>query len=313
MIVPSKLRQGDRVAIVAPSQQAKKDTVDKATRMISELGLQPVLYDSCYLIEDEKEVNPRERADDINAAFCDNTIKAIFSIKAGYGTMEVLPFIDFDMIQKNPKIFIGFSDITGIHLALNKRCDLVTYYGPLASSRIYKQKKNKLTFDPYTYDYLKKNLFEDFSLGIVKNPDGEMLECIYPGKCTGRIYGGNLTLLVNSLGTEFQLDTKGSIVFMEDMGESIDSIKKMLQELEKYKLFDECNGILLGTWTKCAEEIAEQEEREEKLKSMFYEVLSPYKKPILYNLRSGHNVPMLTIPLGIKVTMDTIDKTIKFY
>jgi len=312
MLKPEKLRKNDKVAIVAPSMAAKKDTVNKAAEMVRKLGLEPVVYKSCYLIDDEKNVSDKLRADDINHAFKDNSIKGIISLKAGYGTQSLLNFIDYEVIKENPKVFIGFSDITALHLALNKLCNMVSFHGPLATSRIYKKDKSGFEFDQYTYDYLYKNLFEDKPLGIIQNPQNENLDCLYAGVANGQLIGGNLTLLVKTLGTKYEIETKGRILFIEDMGETLDNIYNMLTQLEDAKKFEDCSGVILGTWIRCGEEYSNENERQEKLKEIFNKVLVKYRKPVLLNLRGGHNVPMITLPFGVNVVIDAEERQINF-
>ena len=312
MIKPEKLKLNDRVAIVAPSQAAKEDLVNRAIKMVEKLGLTPVVYKSCYLINNEIDVPPEIRAKDINNAFKDPSIKGIISLKAGYGTMHILPFIDYEMIKSNPKVFMGFSNITVLHLALNKFSSLITFHGPSASFNIWKKGKAKHDIDEYTYKSLYKSLFVSEPLGIIENPVSEEIQCLYSGNVEGEIIGGNLTLLVNTLGSKYEIDTRNRILFIEDMGEPLSNIFSMLKKMEKSKKFKHCEGIILGTWIKCGEEYNSIKEREEKLKEIFSSVLLPYKKPIFINLRAGHNVPMVTLPLGVKVKLNGEKNEINF-
>lgn len=312
MIKPEKLKLNDRVAIVAPSQAAKEEVVNRAIKMVEKLGLTPVVYKSCYLINDEIDVPPEIRAKDINEAFRDPSIKGLISLKAGYGTPHILPFIDYEMIKSNPKIFMGFSNITVLHLALNKFSKLVIFHGPSASFNIWKRGKVGHNLDEYTYQSLYKNLFTSEPLGIIENPKDEKLQCLYPGYSEGELIGGNLTLLVKTIGTKYEIDTRDKILFIEDMGEPLSNILAMLKEMDRAKKFNHCKGIILGTWVKCGEEYKNTKEREEKLKEIFYRVLLPYKKPTFINLRAGHNVPMITLPLGVKVQLNGEKNEINF-
>ena len=312
MLKPEKLERNDTVAIVAPSQAAREETVNRAIKTIQVLGLKPVVYRSCYLIEDNFNVPDKSRAEDINKAFGDPSIKGIISLKAASGTLSLLSLIDYKMIKSNPKIFMGFSDITGVHLALNKLCNLVTFHGPLATSSILVKDKNSLEIDAYTYKYLYKNLFTDKPLGIIENPPGEQLECLCPGTARGKIIGGNLTLLSQTIDTKYDVDAKDKILFIEDWGESLENISSMLKKLAKTHKFEECAGIILGTWVKCGEEYANTRERELRLRAVFNEMLVPYGKPVLSNLRGGHNVPMITLPFGVDVELDAEKKEINF-
>lgn len=301
----------DKVAIVAPSMSSKKDSVNSAIKTIRQMGLSPVVYKSCYMINDMEQVPAEKRAKDIMDAFQDDDIKAIIALRAGSGTLEVLDFLDFEIIRKNPKIFMGFSDITGMHLALNKYSDLISFYGPLATSKIRVKENNTTVIEPYTRTYLEKTLFSDIPIGEVINPTGETLEVLNNGKAKGELLGGNLTLLYQTLGTKYEIDTKGKIIFIEDFGESLSSIVKMIKAFGNAGKFDECAGIILGTWTKCLEEFPENE-RKEVLNKELSLILAPYGKPIISNIRSGHNIPMLTLPFGTMVEIDTEKTLISF-
>lgn len=312
MLKPEKLNINDQVAIVAPSQAAKAQTVNRAIKTISALNLKPIVYNSCYLIDDNTEVPDEIRANDINEAFRNPLIKGIISLKAGYGTLSILDYIDYETVRLNPKIFIGFSDITALHLAINKFSDLVTFHGPLASSNICKKGKSGLEFDEYTYDYLSKNIFDNKPLGILENPQNDELECLYEGNAKGKLTGGNLTILYETLGTKYEIDTKDKILFIEDMGESLTSISNMLHKLSDANKFADCNGVILGTWIRCAEEYSDENQRKLKMKEIFEENILKHHKPVISNLRAGHNIPMITLPLGINIELYAKEKVIKY-
>lgn len=311
MIKPNKLKRNDKVAIVAPSMSAKEENVNKAIKTVRQMGLNPVVYKSCYLINDKEQVDAQQRANDIMEAFQDDKIKGLISLRAGYGTLEVLDFLDYDVIRKNPKVFMGFSDITAMHLALNKYSDLITFHGPLATSNIRVKGKNGTEIDPYTRYYLESALFSEKPMGIIKNPVDEPIVVFNEGKAKGQLLGGNLTLLQQTLGTKYEIDAKGKILFIEDFGESVESIQNMLKQLEVAGKLDDCAGMLVGTWVKCAEEYPEAE-RTAILNEKISEILVPHGKPILSNIRSGHNVPMLVFPEGIETEIDTKEKKIDF-
>ncbi|WP_461615137.1 S66 peptidase family protein [Clostridium sp. Marseille-QA1073] len=182
IIKPKKLNIGDKVAIIAPSSPATEEVVKKGEKMIKAMGLEPVMYPSCYTTQRDLPISDYLKAKDINDAFQDRSIKGIICLKAGYGIQHILKLLDYDLIKENPKIFLGYSDITALHIVLNKICRMVTYHGSMASSNIYKKKGDKFKFDPYTFASIKKNLFTNEAPGLIENPPGEIIDSLFGGK-----------------------------------------------------------------------------------------------------------------------------------
>ena len=206
MIKPNALKLNDKVAIIAPSSPADSSKVEEAKNTISDLGLIPIMYPSCYENHGHFSGTDEIRANDVNSAFLDSSIKGIICLKGGYGTPRILPLLDYENIKKNPKIFLGYSDITGLHMALAKKCEMVTYHGPMAAAGLIDNK------DEYTMSYFKKALFENTPLGLVENPDDHKLVTLVSGTAKGSIIGGNLSLLVSTLGSPYELDCKDKIL-----------------------------------------------------------------------------------------------------
>lgn len=312
IIKPKKLNLGDRVAIIAPSSPTTDEAVEKGEKMIKAMGLEPVMYPTCYTRHGHFSAPDYIRAKDINDAFGDKSIKGIICLKGGYGTPRLLNLLDYELIKANPKIFVGYSDITGIHIAFNKICRMVTYHGFMAVSSIYKKKGDKFKFHPYTFESIKKNLFTNEAPGLVENPPGEFMDSLFGGKAEGELIGGNLSLLVSTLGSTYEIDTKGKILFMEDVGEAVYRVDRMLTSLSLAGKFDDCSGIILGTWTDCNPEEKGDGNIDLSLEEVFNEILLPYKKPIITNFRAGHNQPQPVLAFGTKVIIDADKKEIIF-
>lgn len=306
MIKAKKLTVGDQVAIVAPSGGSNQQTIRRSDKTIRALGLQPIFFKSCYSWDTVNRQSLVQRILDINEAFYDPSIKAIFSLKAGNGAWDVLERLDYRMIQNHPKIFIGFSDITAIHLTLNQKCGLVSFHGPLASSKI----RNKKDINSYTKKSLDANLFQARPIGRLSNPPGHSLWCLKEGTAKGQLIGGNLTLIVRSLNTKYEINTTDKILFLEDMGESFAKLSEMLTLLKTHHKLQDCSGIILGTFIKCGGEVTDPKKRETLLKQLLLKTFNCFDKPIIANLYAGHNLPMLTLPLGVRVSMDGASKRI---
>ncbi|MCT4566624.1 MAG: LD-carboxypeptidase [Maledivibacter sp.] len=306
MIKPKALNIGDRVAIIAPSSPTTEENVLKAEKAVKKMGLDPIIYPSCYSYHGHLSGTDIIRAKDINDAFKDPTIMGIICLKGGYGTPRLLNLIDYELIKNNPKYFLGYSDITALHMAFNKICKLVTYHGPMASAGWIKD------LDPYTKNYLKLSLFSNEKLNLLKNPSGEDFKTLVPGIAKGKIIGGNLSLLASTLGSPYEIDTKDKILFMEEVGEDNYCIDRMLMSLSLAGKFQDCRGIILGTFTNCKPDLKADSFQDLSLDEIFEEIIVPFNKPTLSNFRAGHNYPQPTFPMGVEVELDADNRNITF-
>ena len=313
MIKPKLLKIGDKVAILAPSSATDMKSVENGEKRIKALGLNPVMFPTCYKNYGHLSASDEERAKDINDAFSDDTIKGIICLRGGYGTPRILDLLDYEIITSNPKIFVGFSDITALHTAFNQICQMVTFHGPMTTSNFAKVKDDKVMFEQYSYESLVKNIFTNEPIGLFNNPNNEELKSIGIGKAEGLLSGGNLTLLVSTLGSKYEIDTKGKILFIEEVGEPIYKIDRMLTSLALAGKFDDCLGIILGTFTNCQrEKKAYEGGLDLTLEEVVENTLVRYNKPIIYNFKAGQNFPRPTRALGTKVIIDENLKVLIF-
>lgn len=302
---PKSLRNGDKVAIVAPSSATDLQSVEKAEQKIKAMGLNPVMFPTCYTNYGHLSAPDSDRARDINDAFRDESINGVICLRGGYGTPRILNMLDYEMIAAKPKVFVGFSDITALHIVFNQVCRMTTFHGPMATSSFAKFNNGIIDFEQYTYSSLHKNIFTNEPVGEHINPKDELLKGINSGTAEGRLIGGNLTLLVSTMGSKYELDTKDKILFIEEVNEPIYKIDRMLTTLALAGKFEQCSGIIFGTFTGC--------EREEKayeggldltLEEVIYNTVVPFNKPIISNFKAGHSFPQPTLPLGTKVKID---------
>jgi muramoyltetrapeptide carboxypeptidase len=302
---PKFLKYGDRVAVVAPSSATDLKSVEKAEQKLKAMGLNPVMYPTCYKNYGHLSAPDLERAKDINDAFRDESIQGIICLRGGYGTPRILNMLDYEMIAANPKVFVGFSDITALHIAFNQICHMITFHGPMATSNFAKFNNDSIDFEPYTYESLKKNIFSNDIVGEYLNPKNEPLTSFYGGIAEGELIGGNLTLLVATMGSKYEVDTKNKILFIEEVNEPIYKIDRMLTTLALAGKFEDCAGIIFGTFTGC--------EREEKayeggldltLEEVINNTVTQFKKPTIGNFLAGHRFPQPTLPFGTRVKID---------
>ena len=303
MITPKPLFAGAKVALTCASSAVPADRLEPAVAAVKALGLEPVVYPSCYF--DSRHgyfaADDAQRARDIQDAFADDSIDGVLSIRGGYGAHRILPLLDLEAIAKTPKYFSGYSDVTALHTAFNQTCGFVTYHTIMPSTEYYKE------VDGYSMDYLRRALFGTLT-GALENPAGIPMTTLVGGKATGTLCGGNLSLLAASLGTAWEIDTRGKILFLEDIGEKTYRVDSMLTQLRNAGKFDDCAGVLLGAWTDCPPEYPE---RTLLLPEIFAELIAPVGKPTIMDVQCGHILPTMSLPLGKTVTVDADALTIE--
>lgn len=299
MIFPNGFRSCATLGIVAPSSPFKKYSLEEIENALKNLGYRVKFGKSCYgsykgYLSNEDAI----RAKDIEDMFLDDEVDAIFCIRGGYGTPRILNLINYEIIKNNPKPFIGFSDITALHTAFNQKCNLVTFHGIMAGT--------SPDWDEFSY----KSLLEALSLKeelVIKNPCDLPMNTLVGGKASGKITGGNLALLVSTLGSEYEIDTKDKILFIEDIGENIYRLDRMLTSLDLAGKFKDCAGIIFGDFCDCTK----SNEDDFELEELFLDIVAKYNKPCISNLKSGHCTPMVTLPLGAHCELDATNKIIK--
>lgn len=299
MNIPKKLKIGDTIGIIAPAGKSRSD-MEEVRNTLNGYGYKVKIGESCYL--NYKGYMAGEdyiRARDLENMFLDKEVDAIMCLRGGYGSTRILDLIDYDIVRDNPKVFIGFSDITALHIVFNQQCNLITYHGIMAA--------RSPIWDKFSYLSLLKAINFRNNL-IIKNPPNEEIQVLNDGIANGKLVGGNLALLVASLGTKYEIDTKNKILFIEEIGEYIYRLDRMLNHLYLAGKFEDCNGIIFGDFEDCRKSNSEDCNVEELLE----EIAIRCNKPTLYNVKSGHCMPMVTIPLGIECTMDTYSKKIEF-
>lgn len=301
LIFPPPLIPGDRAALAAPASPVSPDALDIAVRSLKAIGLDPVVMPGCRENRGYLSGTDEQRANDINDAFRSDDIKGIFCIRGGYGSMRILRLLDYEMISKHPKVFAGFSDITAMHTALNEICRFVTFHAPMPAA-------DYQTFDSFTLDSLKKHIFRTPVCSPLHGPPGIPINILNPGKACGQITGGSLSIMTALLGTPFEPDTRGRLVFLEDVGEPLYKIDRMLTSLVLAGKFENCAGIVLGSFEDCPPDCGIAHEQS-ALDELFRDILMPCGIPVISNLRFGHTYPQVTFASGAAALLDTESST----
>lgn len=303
------LNKGDRVSIIAPAT-AVSDPMDiyRTQEICEKLDLKPVFTSSIAVKKSGyKTRSINERVAELHNSFKDPNIKAIFCIRGGYGSAALLPKIDWDIIKDNPKVFAGYSDITALHSGINKYTGLVTFHTPVALS----------SFSRLTFNSFQNTLFENRDNYIIKNPENENsiresnpLLTINSGKSTGKLVGGNLSLITSLMGTPYELDTDNNILFIEDVGEAPYKLDRMLTQMNLAGKFDKVKGVLIGKCQGC--DPSNQSSLWDRTEMEVYEhIFNGFSFPVLYGMLIGHTRDQFSLPIGVKAELNANEKYLK--
>lgn len=292
------LHKGARVALVAPSSPIPEEKISQCRETCEMLGLEPIVFESVMSNRKYLAGSDVQRASDINRAFADKSIDGVWAVRGGYGANRILPLIDFDTIASNPKFFGGYSDITALNTAINQRAGFVTYHCIMASS------DSLAGDDEYSLNSLKAMMFGGKAPYF--NPEDVKLSALNSGRAEGELCGGNLSLLVASLGTPWEIDTRGKILFIEEVDERPYRIDSFLTSLRNAGKLDECAGILLGQFTRCE---PREDEKSLTLDEVFSDLIAPSGKPVVKNVLCGHCSPSLSLPIGAEFFVDADNAT----
>jgi muramoyltetrapeptide carboxypeptidase len=293
-IKPKKLQKGDTIGVVSPSEPIKNPGTDEqfksGIKFLESLGFKIKL--GRFL----SSKNPEEKAEDINEMFRNKNIKAIIASQGGETANALLPFLDYESIRTNPKIFIGISDITVPLNAINKKTGLVTFHG----------NDVKWGFGRKPTDYDKEEFLNTLLKGKVKEiPSNSERKVIRTGKASGKLIGGNLSCILKLAGTEYFPDFKDSILFLEEYKPNTEEVEYRLNQLKQIGVFEMIKGIVIGH----IESMKKRDNRE--FEDILLELTKEYNFPILKTNDFGHNCPNTVIPIGIQAEIDCKTKTFK--
>jgi len=308
IIKPKRLAKGDTVAVIAPSSGVAPETFEKALQNLGDFGFKTKAGKYARAKNGFLAGTDKERLEDLHRAFGDAEVKAVWCVRGGYGAARFLPGLDFKLIKKNPKIFIGYSDITALHVAIHQNTGLVTFHGPVAASTSSEYAKNHVAgvlmnpSAPYKIELSPENVAKESNLFKT--------ETITPGKCRGELIGGNLSLLTALAGTPFALrNTRGKLLFIEDVNEQPYRIDRMLTQLRQTFDFRRLAGVALGVFEGCN---PKDGGASQSLMEVLKDRLGDLGIPVIYGLSFGHIRDQFTLPIGIKAELDTEKATMTF-
>ena len=297
-IAPPRLKVGDTVALISPASPVDAEDVEAAKQVLSKLGLKVKLGN--HVLDQYGYLAGRDsdRALDVNAMFGDRSVRGILTMRGGWGCNRILSLLDYQLIRQNPKIIIGFSDITALLLGIYARTGLVTFHGPVGIS----------SWNPFSTSYAQRILFQGQS-ATLRNPRQIRAETIVRGTARGRLLGGNLSVIAAMAGSDYLPDWNNAILFVEEIGEDVYRIDRMLTQLKLAGILDRLAGFI---FTQCIDCTAEDDEDPSlTLPQVLQDIIKPLGIPAWYGSAIGHLRDNFTVPVGVEVEIDAGQGTIR--
>jgi len=307
VIKPKRLKKGDLVGLINPASATfNRDQAEIYRETLAALGLQTRFGD--HLLDRYGYLAGRDedRAADINTFFADPEVRAVLALRGGWGCNRLLPLLDYELIRQNPKIVLGFSDLTALLLAVYARTGLVTFHGPTGNS----------TWNEFTTEHVRRLLFDGASFEM-RNPSDSGVHLtqvenrvltITSGTARGRLLGGNLSVLSAMIGSIYLPDFKGSILFLEEVGEDIYRVDRMLTQLKLAGVLERIAGLVFGRCTDCG---PGRGYGSLTLQEVLGDHVAPLGIPAWYGSMIGHVADKFTVPLGVPAEIDADTGTIK--
>lgn len=308
-IIPEALKEGDTIGIVSPASAIfETEPYEIAKESFEAMGLKVRFGKNTKNRYGHLAGTDEERAEELNEMFRDKSIRAIIALRGGSGAARILDKLDYEAIKKNPKIFIGYSDITALHLAIYEKTGLTTFHGPVAVS----------TWNSFSSGYLKRLLFQKEAI-TYSNPEKkgdelvqtkDRIRVIKEGTVRGELLGGNLSVLTNIMGSEyFPENWNGKILYLEDVGEKIYAVDRMMTQLYLAGVFDQISGFVFGKCTDCNPGGSGYGSL--TMEEVIDHFIKPLNIPAYSGAMIGHIDDNVTIPNGIEAELDATNGTLK--
>lgn len=293
VIKPPRLKPGDTIGVAAPASAFDKDMFLRGIRRIQDAGYRTLFQSDIFSRSNYLAGADERRADELNRLFADRSIKAIFCARGGYGSQRILPMLDSGTIRKNPKIFMGYSDITALHRYLHNICGLVTFHGPLVTE---------------FGDMAEDDLSAIFNALGNPAPWGELpsprIEVLRSGKSEGMLLGGSLSVFACTLGTPYDRPTADAILFFEDRGEKPYAVDRLFSHIKLAGKLDAAGGLILGQFIPPEGWAGGKGGYENEIKRIVLDMVGSNRFPVLSNFPAGHFTKSICFPLGARARLD---------
>ena len=293
MIKPKELKPDSTIGIISPSYWLDEKVLKQTSKHFTDLGYKIILGSSNFLRNGPFAGTPQDRAKDIHEMFKNPKVDAIICARGGYGANKVLPLLDYDLIKNNPKIFLGYSDITAFLLSISQKTELITFHGPMLSSF-------EENFIDYNYLSMLKVLQQNNKRKIFSSPTSPV-KVLKSGIGRGRMWGGNMTLLINRLGTSNTLFTENIILFLEDVNEYLYSFERNLIQMYESKMLNNINGLIIGELYNFKDEPIPFNKNTDEI---VMDICNKLDIPIISNFPCGHGKYQCTIPISVPVELN---------
>jgi len=306
---PRALRSGDTVGLVAPSAPLNPEHIERMEARLAERGLKLKVWPHVYERYGYLAGSDEARAKAVMEAFTDPEVDAVFPGTGGYGTTRMLDLLDYDAIRQHPKIIVGFSDTTGLHIAINKLSGITTFHSPSPMYTLGGKEPNEFALRHFWRAVMAEEYTEGESgYTIQADADTTPTWILNPGKAQGRLVGGNLSLLAALSGTPYDFDTAGKILFIEDVREAPYRVDRMLSTLRLSGKLDNCAGVVIGFFHRCE---PEEPEKSLTVEDVFRDYFAHRSYPVIANFPVGHVGPNATLPIGTMAELDADAMTLR--
>lgn len=305
IIKPKKLNNKDVIGIIAPgSSPDDHSRIEKGVRYLEKMGYRTQLGKNIGKTQGYLAGTDSERLSDLHQMFSDKNVKAIFCLRGGYGAFRLLDKINYKLIKDNPKIFVGYSEITSLQNAFLQKASLVTFAGPMVAVDFYED------VSPYTEENFWAMITSNKKFGKIKYPQDEKLPSLVKGNASGRLIGGNLAVFAALIGTEYLPNISGNILLIEDIGELPYKVDRMLNQLKFANIFKKAKGIILGRFVDCYEH--DPNKKTLTLGEVIDNYIGSLKIPSIYTFPHGHIKDFITMPIGIKIKLNASRGIVEF-
>jgi len=302
-IKPPALRNGDLIGIVSPASPVDDSSkIEAGARYLESLGYRTIVGSHAREKNGYLAGVDKNRADDLHQMFLNKDVRAIISVRGGYGTPRLLSLLDYSIIKRNPKIVVGFSDLTSLQCAIWKHARMITFHGPMLASDMAGD------IDPFTEEMFWKLVSSTKTLGSITIPANDQAT-LKTGRAKGNLLGGNLSLLVNLVGTPHCPDFRNSLLFIEEVGEEPYRVDRMLVQLRQAGIMKKASGFLAGQFADC---VSKDSKPSASVSDLLAESAEMLGKPFLSNLPFGHVPSKLTLPVGLQASLDAGKRELRF-
>lgn len=295
ILKPPRLRKGDVIGVIAPASPMKPELLESGVRYLEGLGYRVKLGKHVFKTHGYLAGTDKQRAQDLNNMFRDRRVQAIICARGGYGTPRLLPLLNYEAMQQHPKIFVGYSDLTAIQLAMFKHAGLITFSGPMVAAEMGRG------IDPFTEENFWRMITSALPFGEVQRPNGESYGAINKGKVTGRLIGGCLSLIAPLEGTHHLPALDKKIFFVEDVGEAVYRWDRYFVQLREVGLLQRIGGFMLGQTTDCQ---SRDDDPTLTFDDLMRDFIKPLKVPALTGLDYGHSRVKHTMPIGAAAELE---------